>query len=102
MRPGQVATIAHGTGIRVTNDPDVAQAIAWKEGVFAFRNADIAVILREIGRWYDVEIVYEGPVTHRRFTGKVSRTYSLSETLSVLLASNLHFRQEGKKIIVLP
>lgn len=102
MRPGEVATVAHGSGIQIVRDRDADQAVAWKDGFFAFRNADIAVILREIGRWYDVEIVYEGPVTHRRFTGKVSRDYSLSETLSVLLASNLHFRQEGKKIIVLP
>lgn len=102
MRPGEVATVDSAATVRITKDPDVAQAAAWKDGVFSFRNADIAVILREIGRWYDVEIVYSGPVTHRRFTGKVSRTYSLSETLSVLLASDLHFRQEGKKVIVLP
>lgn len=102
MRPGEVATVHADNVIRIERDPDADQAIAWKEGMFAFRNADIPEILREIGRWYDVEIVYEGPVTHRRFTGKVSRGYSLSETLSVLLASDLHFRQEGKKIIILP
>lgn len=102
MQPGEIATVSAGREISVARDPDVTQAVAWKEGLFVFRNADISVILREIGRWYDVEVVYEGPVTHRRFTGKVSRKYSLSETLSVLLASNLHFRQEGKKIIVLP
>lgn len=102
LRPGEVATVTAGNSLQIISDPDTDQITAWKEGVFAFRNADIAEILREIGRWYDVEIVYEGPVTHRRFTGKVSREYSLSETLSVLLASNLHFRQEGKKIIVLP
>ncbi|WP_109700805.1 FecR family protein [Chitinophaga deserti] len=102
LRPGEVATVTTGNSLQIISDPDTDQITAWKEGVFAFRNADIAEILREIGRWYDVEIVYEGPVTQRRFTGKVSRKYSLSETLSVLLASNLHFRQEGKKIIVLP
>ncbi|WP_126246651.1 FecR family protein [Chitinophaga rhizosphaerae] len=102
MRPGEVATVGEGTDISVLQDADAAQNVAWKDGLFVFRNADLSAILREIGRWYDVDIVYEGPVSHRRFTGKVSREYSLSETLSVLLASNLHFRQEGKKIIVLP
>ncbi|MGE7774961.1 FecR family protein [Chitinophaga sp. NPDC101104] len=102
MRPGEVATVGAGADISVLQDADAAQNVAWKDGLFVFRNADLPVILREIGRWYDVDIVYEGPVSHRRFTGKVSRGYSLSETLSVLLASNLHFRQEGKKIIVLP
>ncbi|WP_341838812.1 FecR family protein [Chitinophaga caseinilytica] len=102
MRPGEVATVGEGADISVLQDADAAQNVAWKDGLFVFRNADLSVILREIGRWYDVDIVYEGPVSPRRFTGKVSREYSLSETLSVLLASNLHFRQEGKKIIVLP
>ncbi|WP_346317681.1 FecR domain-containing protein [Chitinophaga sp. YIM B06452] len=102
LKPGDLAKVAADHSISITREPDPEQAVAWKEGLFAFRNADIAVILREIGRWYDVEISYEGPVTRRRFTGKASRSYSLAETLSILEASDLHFRQEGKKIIVLP
>ncbi len=102
LKPGDLAKVDAGHSITVTREPDPAQAIAWKEGFFAFRNAEIAVILREIGRWYDVDIKHEGPLTRRRFTGKVSRSYSLAETLSILEASDLHFRQEGKNIIVLP
>lgn len=102
MHPGEVTSVNGEQDIRIISETDAELAVAWKEGVFSFRNEYIAEILLEIGRWYDVEIVYEGPVAHRRFTGKVSRSYSLSETLSVLLASNLHFRQEGKKIIVMP
>lgn len=100
LKPGDLAKVATDESISIAQD--AGQAIAWMEGSFAFRNADIATILREIGRWYDVDINYEGTVTRRRFTGKVSRSYSLAETLSILEASDLHFRQEGKKIIVLP
>ncbi len=102
LKPGDLAKVAADNHISITQDADLNLAVAWKDGFFAFRNGDIAVILREIGRWYDVEINYEGPVTRRRFTGKVSRSYSLAETLSILEASDLHFRQSGKKIIVLP
>ena len=102
LKPGDLAKVTADHNISITKDSDMNLAVAWKDGFFAFRNADIAVILREIGRWYDVEINYEGPVTRRRFTGKVSRSYSLAETLSILEASDLHFRQSGKKIIVLP
>lgn len=102
LKPGDLAKVTADHNISITQDADLNLAVAWKDGVFAFRNADIAVILREIGRWYDVEINYEGPVTRRRFTGKVSRSYSLAETLSILEASDLHFRQAGNKIIVLP
>lgn len=102
LKPGDLAKVATDNNISITQNADMGQAVAWKEGFFAFRDADIAVILREISRWYDVDINYEGAVTRRHFTGKVSRSYSLAETLSVLEASDLHFRQEGKKIIVLP
>lgn len=102
LKPGDLAKVATDNNISITRNADLGQAVAWKEGFFAFRDADIAVILREISRWYDVDINYEGAVTRRRFTGKVSRSYSLAETLSILEASDLHFRQEGKKIIVLP
>ncbi|SIO16280.1 FecR family protein [Chitinophaga niabensis] len=102
LKPGDLAKVGADHNISITQDSDLNLAVAWKDGIFAFRNADIAVILREIGRWYDVEINYEGPVTRRRFTGKVSRSYSLAETLSILEASDLHFRQAGNKIIVLP
>jgi len=102
LKPGDLAKVAADHNISITQDADLSLAVAWKEGFFAYRNADITVILREIGRWYDMDINYEGPVTRRRFTGKVSRSYSLAETLSILEASDLHFRQTGKKIIVLP
>lgn len=102
LKPGDLAKVTADHSISITREPDPGQAIAWKEGFFAFRNAEIAVILREIGRWYDVDIKHKGPLTRRRFTGKVSRSYSLAETLSILEASDLHFRQEGKNIIVLP
>jgi ferric-dicitrate binding protein FerR (iron transport regulator) len=102
LKPGDQAKVAADQNIGIAQDPDPGQAVAWKEGFFAFRNADFTVILREISRWYDVDVSYEGVVTRRRFTGKVSRSYSLAETLSILEASDLHFKQEGKKIIVLP
>ncbi|MRG45718.1 DUF4974 domain-containing protein [Chitinophaga sp. SYP-B3965] len=102
LKPGDLAKVNTDQNISITRNADLDLAVAWKEGLFAFKDADIAVILKEISRWYDVDIDYEGAVTRRHFTGKVSRSYSLAETLSVLEASDLHFRQEGKKIIVLP
>lgn len=102
LLPGQQAQLDTDSGVKVVAVTDANQVIAWKNGFFSFRKADIATIMREISRWYDVEIKYEGDITKRRFTGKVLRSYNLSETLSVLEASDLHFRLEGKQITVLP
>jgi len=102
LHPGEQAQLETNGAIKVVPLSDASQVIAWKNGFFSFRKADIPTIMREISRWYDVDIKYEGAITTRRFTGKVLRSYNLSETLSVLEASDLHFRLEGKQITVLP
>lgn len=102
LSPGQQAQLETDGGIKIVPVTDANQVIAWKNGFFSFRKADISTIMREISRWYDVDIKYEGTITTRRFTGKVLRSYNLSETLTILEASDLHFRLEGKQITVLP
>jgi len=56
--------------------------------------------MRQLSRWYDVEVTYSGSVPTDRFTGKMSRYKSLSKVLKVLELSDVHFKIEGKKIIV--
>jgi hypothetical protein len=91
---------------RNTNDikvaaADVEDAIAWKNNVFSFQNADIPTIMRQIARWYDVEISYEGKVSTEKFVGEVSRNSNVSEVLKILELNKVHFKIEGKKITVL-
>jgi hypothetical protein len=56
--------------------------------------------MNQIGRWYDVDIVYSGEAPVRRFEGKISRDAQLSDVLHILELSNVKFRMIGKKIIV--
>ncbi|WP_431292751.1 FecR family protein [Pedobacter sp. P26] len=77
------------------------EVVAWKNGLFKFDHTDIHTLMRQIARWYDVEVVYEGTVKDGQFYGKIERSYTLSEVLKVLELGNLHFRVEGRKIIVL-
>jgi len=58
--------------------------------------------MRQLSRWYDVEIVYEGEIPKDRFSGNLPRDSKLSVILSALEQSQVHFRVEGKKIIVMP
>jgi ferric-dicitrate binding protein FerR (iron transport regulator) len=100
LSPGQQSQInlsAHTNKVEKTN---VEQAIAWKNGFFQFNGNSIEDIMRQLTRWYDMEVVYEGPVPERAFTGKISRTLSLSKVLEVLELSNIHFQVEGKRIVV--
>lgn len=79
------------------------QAIAWKNGLFSFGNTvDLSTALREIGRWYGVEIVYEGQVPDREFGGKLPRSLSLNKVIEILSEQKVHARIEGNRLIVQP
>ncbi|HET7178686.1 MAG TPA: FecR domain-containing protein, partial [Chryseosolibacter sp.] len=77
------------------------EMIAWKDGYFSFDHADIKTIMRQLARWYDLEVIYEGEVSPTTFSGKVYRNMNLSKVLEVLAFSQVNFRIEGKKIMII-
>jgi len=99
--PGQQARQSKTGELKVLNDVDLEQVVAWKNGYFQFNRDGIEVIMKQIARWYDVEISYEGKIPAREFGGKISRNSDIGEILKVLELSNVLFRIEGKKIIVM-
>lgn len=105
LKPGQQALTTTGnttTGIRVNNGADVTEAIAWKDGIFQFNNADLKTVMRDIARWYNVDISYEGQLPEKRFTGRMSRNMNASEVLSGIEFIGVRFKIGEKKIVVLP
>lgn len=96
--PGQQARLS-GIGLVVQN-VDTDKIIAWKDGMFNFENADLKVILRQFARWYDVEVVYEGSITDRKFFGIVKRSNKLVDVLEILKDNNIKFRIEERKLYV--
>jgi ferric-dicitrate binding protein FerR (iron transport regulator) len=102
LKPGQQAQLENSGKIKVIDDVDVDQVIAWKNGYFSFNRADLQTVMRQIARWYDVDISYEGKIPDRQFVGKIGRNSNASEVLKILQETKVHFRLEGKKIIVTP
>jgi len=100
IQPGDQAVVAGNTVSTVK--ADVTDVMAWKNGLFTFNHADLPAIMKQLARWYDVEVVYEGNITPRDFGGKMQRDLNLSTVLHSLEKNNVHFRIEGRKIIVLP
>jgi ferric-dicitrate binding protein FerR (iron transport regulator) len=84
----------------ITTSPDIDEVLAWKNGLFKMSKTDIASIMRQVQRWYDVDVVYENGIPKGTISGEVSRNLNLSEVLKVLEYSGLHFKIEGKKITV--
>jgi ferric-dicitrate binding protein FerR (iron transport regulator) len=103
LAPGQQALITtrkeanKKINVRKANTKEV---MAWKSGLFDFNNADIPAIMREIARWYHVEVIYEGSVPHKIFTGTMNRSLALQTVLKILEQSNIHTQQRDNKIFV--
>lgn len=101
LKPGQQAQIAKNGHMHIEDDADTEEAIAWKNGLFQFYNADIQTVMRQIARWYDVEVEYAGPIPSDKFEGEIPRNSHITEVLNMLELSNVHCKIEGKKLIIL-
>jgi transmembrane sensor len=101
LKPGEQAVINSKDEIRSTNDVDVDVVMAWKNGLFKFDGNDVDAVMKQISRWYDVEVVYEGAKPVANFRGTISRRDNISEVLKMLeLTKAVNFKVEGKKVIV--
>ena len=104
LKPGQQAVInvSEPGLIKVNNEVDLDAVMAWKNGLFQFTNADLTTVLRQLSRWYDMDIVYEGKMPKREFEGKIGRDLNLSQVLKLLEKVQVRFRIEGNKLIAQP
>jgi ferric-dicitrate binding protein FerR (iron transport regulator) len=105
LQPGQQASISHDeiNSIKVAGDVNLDEVMAWRDDKFRFgESMDIGAIMRQISRWYDVDIEYKGLVK-QRFWGSISRSVNVSQVLNILEATGgVKFTVEGNKIIVAP
>ena len=102
LHPGQQAVIYEGRPvIDVSSDVDIQQVMAWKNGLFNFEGADVRQLMRQLERWYDIDVKYEGTVPSIEFQGKMYRDVPLSEVLKVLQKSGVQLRMEGRTIVIL-
>jgi ferric-dicitrate binding protein FerR (iron transport regulator) len=100
LLPGQQASISK-TVFSVNENIDTDEVMAWKNGQFYFGGSDIKSIMKQIERYYDVEVEFRDEVPYQ-FVAKISRDVNVSAFLEKLELTNLiHFKIEGKKIIVM-
>ena len=100
LEPGQQALVSKE--MKILNDVDLNKVMAWKNGYFQFDKASLQSVLKQVSRWYDIEVIYEGKNQPREFVGEIERDLSLSEVLKILEINKVNFTLEGKKLIVKP
>jgi transmembrane sensor len=102
LKPGQQAVLSRANSpLTIDHSPDLEEVVSWKNGKFYFNNADIKVIMRQIARWYDVDVEYRNISSETYLGGVVSRKEDLRQLLNYFeIAGKVHFTVEGRKIIV--
>jgi ferric-dicitrate binding protein FerR (iron transport regulator) len=105
LKPGEQATISHKSQISqgiTVQTADLEEVMAWKNGAFQFDGATIQTVMRQISRWYDVDVEYKGN-SSLHFAGTISRNVNISQVLEMLeKAGGIKTTITGKKIIVMP
>lgn len=99
IKPGQ-QSVLKGNSIKIS-EADTDEAMAWKAGYFQFVDADIETVMRQISRWYDVDVTFEGAISKETFTGRISRFRNISEALKIVQSSKgVHLSYSGRRIMV--
>lgn len=101
LKPGEQALITGQSDSIDVNPANLRCAVAWKNGQFRYEMEGIEAIMRQVERWYDVEVIYEGEIPRKKFVGTISRNISLSKFLDILSYTGVNFKIEGRKIIVM-
>ncbi|OQP57357.1 FecR family protein [Niastella populi] len=101
LKPGEQAAIAGAhSPLTIHHSPNLAQVMAWKNGLFSFTGADLATVMRQLSRWYDVQVKYEGQIPDRKFSGEITHDLTLSQLMNGLQSLGIKFRIDGRTMII--
>jgi transmembrane sensor len=100
LKPGEQAQV-NGKGVKLVRNVDLDNVIAWKNGFFSFSDANLETVMRQFSRWYDLDVIYEGPITNVEFNGEIDRNLTLSQVLDGLSATRINYKFKNEKTIVI-
>nr|WP_253906562.1 FecR family protein [Chitinophaga sp. SYP-B3965] len=101
LNPGEQAQIT--ADVKVLHQVDTSAVMAWRYGLFNFEGQNLKEVMRQLSRWYDIDVIYEGTVPDIVFGGKMLRNINLSQLLKILEDAEVHFSlEEGRKLIIKP
>jgi len=100
--PGQQAVSPKSGNSLNVQQADFDKVLAWKNGFFSFKNTGIQQIMRQIARWYDVDVIYQGSLEDKLYGGRIAKSKNINEILDNLeLTGTIHFKVEGRRVIVM-
>ncbi|MBD0723774.1 hypothetical protein B6A10_01120 [Flavobacterium sp. L1I52] len=102
LKPGQQAQKQKSGVITINDNVNIEAVMGWKNGVFYFEKASLQTVLRQLSRWYNVDVVFEKDIPERIFEGEIQRNLQLSQVLKILEKNKVHFKIDGNILRVIP
>ncbi|MCS3800276.1 FecR domain-containing protein [Niastella sp. OAS944] len=111
LKPGEQAVLSrahsplttHHSPLTIDHSPNLEQVMAWKNGLFRFDGVELKTMMRQLARWYNVEVTFApGAPVSELFNGAIQRSLQLSQVLTGMDAMGIHVKREGKQLIVMP
>lgn len=99
LKPGQQAILTKGE-LKVLDNVDIEEQVAWKNGLFLFKDTSIEDVMSQVASWYDLNVIFEGKIPEKYLTGKVSRSVNASEFMNLLKYAGVKFKIKEKNIII--
>lgn len=101
VKPGQQVQLNKAdNSLKTVNDADLDEAVAWKNGYFQFCDANLPAIMRQISRWYDIDVVYRNDGRKHGFNGKIDRNTKLSSIVDALKQVGINCSLEKNRLLV--
>lgn len=97
LKPGEQAAITHDSRFSIA-EVDTDRIIAWTTGSFYFDEEDLSTVMRQLARWYDVDVSFSGIMPQDHYSGIFSRQLTLSKVLTVLKMAGVKYTIDGKKL----
>lgn len=102
LKPGQQVRMERNSGHLSAKTVDTDQIIAWTRNRLSFDKTDFADLMRQISRWYDVDVVYKGKVPDIHIGGSLHRNVNLSIVMEFLGVNGVHYSISDRTITILP
>lgn len=100
LNPAQQAALKKNTQQLEVKGVDIDKEIAWKNGMIEFHDDDLPYIMRQLARWYDVEVSFEGSIPGGSYNGSIARKATLPEVMQILKLAGVKYWLDNKKVVI--
>jgi transmembrane sensor len=100
LRPSEQSVFTRNLNRLLVTEADVNKEIGWKLGYFEFEDEDLPTIMRQLTRWYDMDVKFNGNVPDKYYTGSISKKLTLMNVLEILKLAGVQYSLEGRKMTI--